>query len=197
MTGAARDAVLVALASALVLAGCDGSAPPPKAAVTTSATPRAIEPPAGVTLTPGGTALTVGQPASVVHRVGDSAASVITVTVAGATKGSIDDFRFFSLDDASKASTPYYVKVSVTNEGPGGLGGASLPMFARDETGADIPANDIVGTFDPCPVRTLPASFLPGASTELCLVYLVPAGRRLRGVALQTGTREDVITWRS
>ena len=197
MTGAGRAATVVALFSVLFLAACSGSEPAPTASATTSATPRAVEPPAGVTLTAGGTALTVGQPASVVNRVGDSAASVVTVTVTGATKGSIDDFRYFSLDDASKASTPYYVTVAVKNEGPGGLGGAALPMFARDSTGADIPANDIVGTFDPCPVRTLPASFLPGASAELCLVYLVPEGRKMRAVSLQTGTPEDAITWTS
>lgn len=185
------------LCSVLLLAGCSGSEPAPRASAATSATPREVEPPAGVTLTAGGTALKVGQPASVVHRVGDSAASVVTVTVTGATKGSIDDFRYFSLDDASKASTPYYVKVAVKNEGPGGLGGAALPMFARDGAGTDIPANDIVGTFEPCPVRTLPESFLPGATAELCLVYLVPEGRKLRSVTLQTGTPEDAITWTS
>ena len=70
-----------------------------------------------------------------------------------------------------------------------------MPMFARDSTNADLPANDIVGTFKPCPSSTLPASFLPGASADLCLVYLLPEGRTLASVTLQTGTPKDAISW--
>ena len=42
---------------------------------------------------------------------------------------------------------------------------------------------------------TLPKSFLPGATAKLCLVYLVPKGRALQSVDLQTGSAKDAITW--
>jgi hypothetical protein len=188
---------VAASAVAVVLAGCSSSepAPEPSAGAATTATPKGFEPPSGVTLTPGGTRLPVGRPATVVHQVADSAASAITVTVSAVTRGSIKDFRYFSLDDATKKSRPYYVRATVNNDGPAGLGGAAVPMFARDSTGADIPASDIVGTFEPCPASTLPESFLPGASADLCLVYLLPKGRTVRSVVLQTGSAEDAITW--
>src|SRR5690606_11541665 len=128
----------------------------------------------GVTITKGGTQLTEGQPASIVYEVGERAASAITVTVTEVRKGSIKDFRFFSLDENTKKSTPFYVRVTVENDGPAGLGGAALPIFAHDDSNTNLPANDIVGTFKPCSPATLPKSFLPGASTKLCLVYLVP-----------------------
>lgn len=152
--------------------------------------------PAGVTLTKGGTKLTEDESASVIYQVGTKATSAITVTVAAVRKGSIKkDFTFFSLDDATKASTPFYVDVTVTNEGPAGLGGAALPIFAHDSSNTNLPANDIVGTFRPCRNSTLPKSFLPGATANLCLVYLVPKGKALQSVDLQTGSARDAITW--
>jgi len=183
---------------ALALGGCsssssDEAAPEPSA--TASASP-SFTPPAGVTLTPPGTSLAVGQPATVVRETGDDASSAVSVTVAGVEPGSMDDFRFFSLDDATKKSSPYYVTVAVTNDGPAGLGGASLPLFALDSSTTNLPASEIVGTFKPCPTATLPADFLPGATANLCLVYLVPEGRTLTSISLQTGSTKDAISWR-
>lgn len=180
---------------AVVLAGCSSSEPAPAPSPTTAAPSKAFDPPAGVTITPGGARLAVGAPGTVVHQVADSAPSAITVTVSAVTRGSIKDFRYFSLDDATKRARPYYVRATVTNDGPAGLGGAAMPMFAVDSTGTSIAANDIVGTFEPCPVPSLPASFLPGASADLCLVYLLPKGRTLTSVSLQTATPDAAIAW--
>lgn len=180
---------------AAVLAGCSSSEPAPAPGPTTAQPTKVFEPPSGVMITPGGTRLATGKPATVVHQVADSAASALTVTVTAVTRGSIKDFRYFSLDDATKTSSPYYVRATVKNDGPAGLGGAAMPMFARDSSSADIPANDIVGTFKPCPASTLPPSFLPGASADLCFVYLLPKGRTLTSVTLQTGTRQGAVTW--
>ncbi len=195
-TRRARIAVaLGAAAVALVPAGCSSSEPAPVRATPTAVTPKGFDVPAGVTLTPGGTTVAVGKPATVAYEV-EGAASAVTATVTAVDPGSIDDFRFFSLDAASKKSSPFYVRVSVTNDGPAGLGGGSLPLFALDSTNTNIPANDIVGTFKPCPTRALPASFLPGATAELCLVYLLPEGRTLTSIVLQTGTTQDAIRWK-
>jgi hypothetical protein len=180
----------------MVLAGCSSSRPASEPTATTAATASAsFEPPSGVTITPGGTRLTVGEPATVVHQVADSASSAMTVTVSAVKRGSMKDFRYFSLDEATKKSRPYYVRATVKNDGPAGLGGASLPMVALDPASTRVAASDIVGTFEPCPASTLPESFLPGASADVCLVYLLPAGGTLTSVVLQTGTPKDAITW--
>ena len=186
----------VVVASALALGGCSSSDEPEPAPSATASAPASFEPPAGVKLTAPGTALALGQPATVVQEVGDQASSAVTVAVTAITPGSMDDFRFFSLDEATKKSAPYYVTVTVTNEGPAGLGGAALPIFALDSTTTNLPASDIVGTFKPCRTATLPASFLPGAAASLCLVYLVPEGRTLTSINLQTGSTKDAISWK-
>lgn len=157
--------------------------------------PKGFDLPDGVTLTKGGTTLTEDHSASVVYQVGSSAASAITVTVTQVAKGKIADFKFFSLDEASKQSSPFYVSVTVKNEGPAGLGGAALPLYAHDNSNTIFPPNELVGVFPPCPTPALPATFLPGASANLCLVFLVPKGKALQSVDLQTGSAKDAITW--
>lgn len=181
----------------VLLAGCSSSSSDTDGARSDRVpVPKGFDVPAGVTLTKGGANLTEDEPASVVYQVGDQAASAVTVTVTGVRKGSIKrDFAFFSLDAESKTASPFYVDVTVQNEGPAGLGGAALPLFAHDSTNTNLPANDIVGTFKPCRRATLPKSFLPGAKAKLCLVYLVPKGKALQSVDLQTGAAKDAITW--
>ncbi|MET0447818.1 MAG: hypothetical protein ABW004_05410 [Aeromicrobium sp.] len=193
------NAAWVAIAgvtASLVLAGCSSSSDDVPKATPTASVPAGFEVPDGVTLTKGGTSLAVGKPATVAYQVGDTAGSAVTVTVAEITPGTIDDFRFFSLDEATRKSAPYYVTVKVTNDGPAGLGGGALPIFALDSTNTNLPATDIVGTFKPCRTATLPASFLPKATANLCLVYLVPEGSTLRSITLQTGATKDAISWK-
>ena len=174
-----------------VLAACGSKAKDdPKVPV-----PKGFDVPAGVTLTPGGTKLTEDHSASVIYQVGTKATSAITVTVTQVAKGNIKDFRFFSLDAAAKASSPFYVSVTVKNEGPAGLGGVALPIYAHDSSNTIFPPNELVGTFRPCPNPSLPKSFLPGSTASLCLVYLVPKGKALQSVDLQTGSAHDAITW--
>jgi hypothetical protein len=186
--------IVAAVAALVLVAGCSSSSDGKKADEVP--VPKGFEVPAGVTLTKGGTKLTEDKPASVVYQVGEKAASAITVTVSSVRKGSIArDFTFFSLDAETKASSPFYVDVTVKNEGPAGLGGVALPIFAHDSSNTNLPANQIVGTFKPCSNSSLPKSFLPGATAKLCLVYLVPKGKALQSVDLQTGSTKDAITW--
>jgi hypothetical protein len=182
----------VAASLLLVVAGCSSSKPKEDPVPV----PKGFDIPKGVTLTKGGSKLTEDKPASVVYQVGTKAASAVTVTVTSVRKGNITkDFRFFSLDAASKASSPFYVDVTVKNEGPAGLGGASLPIFAHDNANTIFPPNELVGTFKPCPTPSLPKSFLPGSTAKVCLVFLVPKGKALQSVDLQTGSSTDAITW--
>lgn len=158
--------------------------------------PKGFELPAGVTLTDGGTVLTKGKPATAIYQIADKTRSAVTVSVVSITKGNIGDFRFFSLDAAAKASTPYYVVASMQNLGPAGLGGAPVPLYAHDSTNTIAPPNQLVGDFAPCPRGTLPKSFLPNATAKVCLVYLLPKGSSLVSIDLQTADLKDPITWK-
>ncbi|MCW2769138.1 MAG: hypothetical protein JWR27_571 [Aeromicrobium sp.] len=190
-----RIAVAVALSTALAVAGCSSDSSD-AGATDTAAVPKGFDVPDGVALTKGGTTLAVGTAGTVVYEGASNATSAVAVAVTRIRKGSIKDFRFFSLDAAAKASTPYYVRATVRNEGPAGLGGATLPIYAHDDANTNIPANPIVGSFEPCQPTKLPASFLPDATAKVCLVYLIPKGQKLESVVLRPGTTQDAISWK-
>lgn len=154
--------------------------------------PKGFQVLSGVTLTDAGASVKVGRPVTVVYDPG-GAASAVTVRVVSAKRGRISDFRFFSLDAASKKSTPYYVKASVKNEGPAGLGGASVPLYLHSDANTVYPPNELVGTFKPCPTSRLPKSFLPGRSANVCLVFLLPRGQRLESIDLQPAGAKDAV----
>ncbi len=157
--------------------------------------PKGFELPSDVTLTKGGSALTPGEPATVIYKIADQTRSVITVVVDTVKKGKIDDFKFFSLDEDAKASTPYYVTASIKNLGPAGLGGSPVPLYAHDSTNSIASPNQLVGDFTPCPRGALPSSFLPDATATVCLVYLIPKGVTLQSIDLQTVDQKNPITW--
>ena len=159
--------------------------------------PKGFDVPAGVTITKGGSTLDVGKPASVVYQVEEGAASVVTVTVDGVKKGNIKkDFTFFSIDEKAKTSTPYYVRLTVENNGPSGLGGVTMPVLAHTASNTVFPPSELVGTFKPCPNAALPKSFLKSSKADLCLIFLLPKGEKLSTVDLQTGKEADAIHWK-
>ncbi len=159
--------------------------------------PKGFDPPAGVTITEGGSTLELGKAGTAVYRVGEKAASAVTVAVNEVKKGDIKkDFTFFSLDDELKASTPYYVRLNVVNEGPSGLGGVAIPILAHAASNTVFPPNELVGDFKPCPNPALPESFLPNAKADLCLVFLLPKGETLQSIDLQTGKEADALHWK-
>ena len=182
----------VALVAALLLAigGCSKAEK-----VATVSVPKGFEVPAGVTLTKGGAKLAAGEPASVIYQIADKTRSVITVAVTAVEKGNIEDFKFFSLDDAAKLATPFYVSAKVTNVGPAGIGLAPIPLYAHDSNNTIALPNELVGKFKPCPLGALPRSFLPGATAKVCLVYLVSKDTTLVSIDLQTADQKDPITW--
>lgn len=182
------------VAALLVLvAACGSDEPEPRPRTDV---PKGFEVPAGVKITKGGSTLDIGKSASVVYRVEEKAASAVTVVVNGVKTGNIKkDFTFFSLDEKLKAATPYYVRLSVVNEGPSGLGGVAIPVLAHTRSNTVFPPNELVGTFKPCPNPALPESFLEGSKADLCLVFLLPKGEKLQSIDLQTGTEADAIHW--
>jgi hypothetical protein len=178
----------------VLLTACGGDDPAPKSRTDV---PKGFDVPAGVAITKGGSTLELGKPASVVYQVEEGAASAVTVTVNAVRKGDIKkDFTFFSLDEKAKTSTPYYVRLAVENEGPSGLGGVTIPVLAHTDSNTVFPPSELVGTFKPCPNPSLPESFLESSKADLCLVFLLPRGERLRTVDLQTGKEADAIHWK-
>ncbi|MFT4298043.1 MAG: hypothetical protein QM597_00150 [Aeromicrobium sp.] len=196
MLRSSRSLRLILLACVVVVAasglsGCGGGDDPkPKSSV-----PAGFDVPDGVTITKPGTKRVAGESASVVYQVDEKATSAITVTITNVRKGMIEDFRFFSLSPEQQASSPFYVDLAVVNEGPAGLGGVALPVFAHDDSNTLLPPTPIVGSFAPCPTGELPESFLPGQSATLCMVYLVPAGHALVSVDLEPDGSDSTITW--
>lgn len=184
-----RVAVVVALV--LAVGGCskeDESATVP--------VPKGFEVPADVALTKGGTNLAKGKSASVIYQIADKTRSVVTIAVTAVKKGDIEDFKFFSLDEETKQSTPFYVTATVKNVGPAGIGGAPIPLYVHDSNNTISLPNELVGEFAPCPKGALPKNFLPAATAEVCLVYLIPKGASLVSIDLQTVDQKIPIIWK-
>ncbi len=187
-------AAAIVVVAALTLSACGGSDAATQQAVPT---PKGFTVPSGVTLTEPGTELAAGKPGTVVLTVGEGAASAVTLTVTKITKGKIKDFRFFALDGASKASTPYYVRANVTNKGPAGIGGVGAPFVAHDDANTIVPSNVVNGDFKPCRGGSLPKSFLPGDSARLCMVFLVPKGRKLVSIDARSDEPATAVRWKA
>ena len=135
--GPKRFATLIVAVLLVLLAGCGSDEPKP---APRTDVPKGFQVPAGVTITEGGSTLEIGKSASVVYQVEEKASSAVTVTVNGVKTGNIKkDFTFFSLDEKLKAATPYYVRLSVVNEGPSGLGGVAIPVLAHTRSNTVFP----------------------------------------------------------
>ncbi len=196
MKGSSRSVVVSVVATLLlVLSACSsGNDPQPKPRTDV---PKGFSVPPGVTITDPGSTLRLHTAASVVYTVGEKAASAITVAINQVTQGDIEkDFTFFSLDEGLRDSTPYYVRLSVMNNGPSGLGGVAIPVLAHTRSNTVFPPSEMVGTFKPCPTPALPKSFLEGSKANLCLVFLLPKGEKLQTIDLQTGKERDAIHWK-
>jgi hypothetical protein len=160
---------------ALVLTACggEGDSEADKSPGPTVPTP-SVAVPSGVALTDPGTRLTFGEKATVPYQPNERRGSVLELTVLGVTKARLADFGSYVLDDRTRASTPYYLQVKVTNVGTGDVGGTDVPLWAVDQDDTLIHSSTFTNAFKRCPSTALPASFAPHATTTTCLVYLLP-----------------------
>ena len=187
-------AVLVLAALALsACGGGDGEKPTTKPTVTL---PTAnVNVPAGVTLTKAGTQLKFGQKATVAYEPNAQRNTVLELTVTAASQGSIDDLSSYVLDERTKASTPYYVDVTVTNVGDGDVGQTPIPLWAVDNDNTLIQASSFTNSFARCPSTPLPTSFAPNATQATCLVFLVPEHGTLTGLSFRPLQAVAPIVW--
>jgi hypothetical protein len=207
----ARRTLLPALltVAALTLAGCgggsdSGSQPPTGGSGSTSSggssgtgttgtTPTGtVE---GVTLTPQGTRLKLGETARVSWQPDQKTTGVIGVTVTGLLKVPISTFSAWRLGAATRASTPYFVHATVRNLGKADLSHLPVPLYVLDQRGALLQASRFRATFTPCPSRPLPAHFRRGDKASVCLVYFAPDHGTLVGVSFRPTESFDQILW--
>ncbi|MCW2784080.1 MAG: hypothetical protein JWP74_597 [Marmoricola sp.] len=190
----ARSSVVL-LALALTLTGC-GDAPRKDVAKPIVTLPTGnVNVPAGVTLTRAGANLRFGEPAQVAYEPNPQRNTVLQLTVVSATKGSIADLNTYVLDDQTKASTPYYVRVRVKNVGDGDVGQTPIPLWAVSQDNTLIQASSFTNSFTQCPSTPLPTTFAPNAVLSTCLVYLVPNHGTMRGVSFRPLQAFEPIVW--
>jgi hypothetical protein len=192
------------VAMSLGLAGCGGGGSSKEDAPATTTT-ESTGGSAGGAITKPGTKLKLGTTAHVTFKPLSAPATSkktykLDVTVLEIEKGSIEDFENVDLDAAQKASTPYYVSVSVSNPGaevPVEGDDPDIRFDGIDDRGQEQGSLTFIGTFDRCDDATAPAPFANGESYESCLVYLLPGGGSIQQVNW-SGSDEYVlkpVTW--
>ena len=85
--------------------------------------------------------------------------------------------------------------VTLTNVGDTDLGGQDVPLYLRDTDGSLGAPWTLGGDFAACQSGPLPDPFEAGAEAEMCLVYLVPDGGRVRDLVFEPTEGYDPITW--
>lgn len=187
---------IVALLAAL--AGCgsseDGSSPSPSGpgSASSSASPS----PTGPAITPEGTKLTVGSPATIEWKPKQSVQGIVRINVTQLQSTTYaQTFQGWKLNDDAKSRSPYFVRARVTNLGKTGLGGYAVPLYGVDAADNLVEASQFTSAFKPCQPGTLPKRFAPGASANVCLVVLVPDKGKLTGVSYRRDEDYDPITW--
>jgi hypothetical protein len=189
------------LAAALVVAlsGCGATGSDKKDSSATTPSPSvptpSVDVPTGVSLTEPGTRLDFGGKATVPYQPNARRGSVLELTVVGVTRASMKDFAGYVLDDRTRASTPYYVRVRVANVGSGDVGGTDVPLWAVDRSNTLIHSSSFTNSYRRCPSAALPASFAPGATAATCLVYLVPDHGTLTAVSFRPEQAFAPIEW--
>lgn len=191
----ARSVLVVVLASA-VLAGCGGKEETPSSTPSVTLPTGNVNVPSGVTLTKAGTELKFGETATVAYEPNAERNTVLQLTVTGVTQGSIADLGSYVLDDRTKASNPFYVRVTVKNVGDGDVGQTPIPLWAVDSTNTLIQASSFTNSFTKCPSTPLPTTFAPNATANACLVYLVPNHGTLTGVSFRPLQAFAPILWK-
>jgi hypothetical protein len=148
--------------------------------------------------------LVVAQPATVIYRPPGSNASGhrLRIVVQSIHRGQVSDLKGLQLDADQKGAAPEYVRVEITNLGPGALSGADdndgLPdsLMGIDHAGNQQAAlTFIVGSLAPCDDKDVPDPLRPRQTYTTCLTFVVPHG--ITKVAY-TGTQaylESPVIW--
>jgi hypothetical protein len=190
-------AAALCLAGALVGCGSSSGAGPSKAQLTAADAARTAAP---------GTSLVVAEPATVIYRPpgSDTSGHRLRIVVQSIHRGQISDLNGLQLDADQRGVAPEYVKVEITNLGPGALsdadGNDGLPdsLMGIDNTGNQQPAlTFIVGSLGACDDKDVPDPLRSRQTYTTCLTFVVAHG--ITQVAY-TGTQayvESPVTWKT
>ena len=152
--------------------------------------------PSGLSLTTPGTALRLGQSATVAWKPTQDVVGALDVTVQTMLSTTFEQsFKGWQLTDATRTSAPYFVTATVRNAGSTDLGGRPVPLYGSAASGALIEPSTFAADFKPCSPGVLPTPFPAGASAQVCLVFLVPAAGALEGVSFRPTETFKPITW--
>lgn len=200
-------ATLAATAVALgALAGCgsddtgkkkEKDADPSQSATTSVSAPY-LEVPDGVTLTDPGTGLPLGDQATVAFERRQDEIDVLTISVDRIERTSFrESFAGWNLSDTVAARTPYFVRLKVTNADDVDLGGRTLEgvLWANDGTTLEAPNSYPSTSLPACSGKTLPKTFAPAETVDLCQVYFIAPSRSLENVLFQPYGGLEPITW--
>lgn len=200
-----------AVLTSVALVGCGGAdAPATESTSGSSSSAAATEPsdatsgpaaylpvPDGVELTPQGSDLEVKESAVVAWQPRQDLVGVLDITVTRLEQTTFaESFQGWQLDAAARKSTPYFVRATIENLGDTDLGDQGVPLYALDATDTLIQASSFLAKFEPCPGNgVFPETFGPGATKDVCLVYLLPNGGELGAVSFRPSQDFGSITW--
>ncbi|GAB2805546.1 hypothetical protein GCM10027176_08150 [Actinoallomurus bryophytorum] len=182
----------------LALAACGGSGSGGSSGTSAAATPTPTAAAIAGHLTPPGTHLKFGQPAtagwvptSLDTGTAAHKALKLQVTVRSVEKGTIADFKNVRLKSAERTSTPYYVKVRIKALGSTPPSGTNddpdVTIDAIDDRGQQQSNIIFLGTFARCDDARPPKPFANGKSYDSCLAYLMPGGGSIQKVQWNSG----------
>ena len=198
---------LAALLPALVLAGCSGSDDEPDAEPTPTASASAsdsgspsatpsLEVPAGVELTTQGSALELGDTATVAYELDQSTVGVLDITVTDMRRTTFkESFQGWKLDKQLEKANPYFVEATFKNVGDTDLGGERPPLYIVDGNDTLVESSTFVTEFEACPSTDFPKTFDSGDKVKRCLVFLAPDAGELVAVSFRPAQEFNPITW--
>lgn len=195
---------LAALLPALALAGCSGTEDEPDApepSTSTSSSPSAaasptLDVPAGVELTPQGSALELGDEATVAYEVDQSTVGVLDITVTDLRRTTFkESFQGWKLDKQLEKANPYFVEATFKNVGDTDLAGERPPLYIVDGDDTLVESSTFVTDFEACPSTDFPKEFGPGDKVKRCLVFLAPDAGELVAVSFRPAQEYNPITW--
>ena len=179
-----RSAVLsVVLACALVACG-EPQVDPPAATDTPTAEPTSESAP---------TEVGFGYAQSVAWAPASDVAGTLTISVEKVRSGDFGDFVGLAGSGITKANQPFYVDVSIANEGDVDLGGLDVPLYLEDSRGTLSPPWGFAAPFEPCASGPLPDAFAPGDEAEVCLVFFASPAATFESITFQPTTETAAV----
>jgi hypothetical protein len=151
--------------------------------------------PDGVGLTTPGSQLSVGDHAVVAYHPRQDQVAALDIQVTDLERTGIKDFAAWQLSKQQQESTPYYVRATIENVGDTDLGGREVPLYVVNEENLLLQATPFASSFAACPSAPFPKRFGPGATADVCLVYLAPDHGELVAVSFRPEDTFDPITW--